>query len=180
MITNQVKVQKSSQIIAAVLLVGVILSALAVVIIAGGLIWSARGAGDEVDSFLSSAKQLSACSAGDPMSRREFKSRLQSGLGYALIGGVIIAALYLIFRDISRAETPFTLVNVNRMRSIAWLVIVFSLARGFLEAWALKETYCGLHLNIDGWGLLLGGIIFCLARIFAYGHELQVQSDETL
>lgn len=79
-----------------------------------------------------------------------------------------------IFRDIAKEHTPFTALNVKRIRVIA----IFY----FIIACNGVEPGTGFHLtfsiNILG---IIGALIFwCLSVIFQYGCELQQESDETL
>lgn len=96
------------------------------------------------------------------------------------------AALWLacrVFHDIRKAYTPFTQKNVRRFKAIAWLLlasnVVLPLAQGQLYM-RLPGKGGGFQAQVDFTGIVCSAILFCLARVFQYGCELQRFSDETL
>ncbi|EDJ9837748.1 hypothetical protein GFS63_15070, partial [Listeria monocytogenes] len=85
------------------------------------------------------------------------------------------------FKDLAAEFMPFSVLTVNRLRRIAGILLVYSLAPQIM--------YSVLHtVLIPGYSITFGlnmsfffAIIFyCLTEIFRYGASLQKESDETL
>ncbi|MCD2247370.1 DUF2975 domain-containing protein [Listeria marthii] len=106
-------------------------------------------------------------------------------LGIAVFSSILIAWLLwttsMIFKDLAAEFTPFSDIEVNRLRRIAWLLLVYSLVP--------QIVYSILHtVLIPGYSITLGLntsfffalIFYCLTEIFRYGASLQKESDETL
>lgn len=106
-------------------------------------------------------------------------------VGVAIFTCIFIAWLLwiasLIFKDLSTGFTPFSEIEINRLRKIAGLLLIYALAPQIL--------YSVLHtILIPGYSFTFGlnmsfffAIIFyCLTEIFRYGALLQKESDETL
>lgn len=68
-------------------------------------------------------------------------------------------------RDISRSETPFEQIHVQRMKRIAIMIFVGS----FINLFSIQA---------NEW--LVAAVVWLLAMIFDYGCVLQQESDETL
>lgn len=101
--------------------------------------------------------------------------------------GLLCAALWLarrIFRDIEQEYTPFLEKHVRRLSTIAWLLLASSLLFPLLQVSAfllLPSLGRGtLTAEMDLLGVICAALLFCVARIFQYGCELQRFSDETL
>ncbi|HHT6439208.1 TPA: DUF2975 domain-containing protein [Listeria monocytogenes] len=103
----------------------------------------------------------------------------------AAFSSVLIALLLwtasMIFKDLAAEFMPFSDLTVNRLRRIAGILLVYSLAPQIM--------YSVLHtVLIPGYSITFGlnmsfffAIIFyCLTEIFRYGASLQKESDETL
>lgn len=101
-------------------------------------------------------------------------------LTYAVFLFFILYMVFSIFRDISIDYTPFKLKYSVRIKRIGIMIIILSVIGNFFDAlgnlYILGET----SWYIDFFGIIFGIIICCLALIFDYGCELQLQSDETL
>ena len=105
---------------------------------------------------------------------------------------VIVLSLCLL-HSIARGETPFTQRNVTRLRAIGWLLLayeplmaVFSwLSSRYMQALS-QELPDGagvtvtVHTSFGGLLMAVGLSVLCISTVFAYGCELQRQSDETL
>lgn len=96
---------------------------------------------------------------------------------------VAIWLAFRVFHDIQKEYTPFTQKNVRRFKAIAWLLlasnVVLPLAQGQLYM-RLPGKGGGFQAQVDFTGIVCSAILFCLARVFQYGCELQRFSDETL
>lgn len=99
---------------------------------------------------------------------------------YALFMCFILYFIYMIFRDISREDTPFCKKHILRMKQAAAMTIVLSVIGSFFDSLSDVYTIGEMVWHMDFAGMILGIVICCLALIFDYGCELQQQSDETL
>ncbi|WP_187986126.1 DUF2975 domain-containing protein [Listeria marthii] len=106
-------------------------------------------------------------------------------LGTAVFSIMLIAWLLwtasMIFKDLAAEFTPFSDVEVNRLRRISYLLLIYALVP--------QIVYSVLHtVLIPGYSITLGLnmsfffalIFYCLTEIFRYGASLQKESDETL
>lgn len=105
--------------------------------------------------------------------------------GTAVFSIMLIAWLLwtasMIFKDLAAEFTPFSDVEVNRLRRISYLLLIYALVP--------QIVYSVLHtVLIPGYSITLGLnmsfffalIFYCLTEIFRYGASLQKESDETL
>lgn len=106
-------------------------------------------------------------------------------VGTAVFSIILIALLLwtasMIFKDLAAEFTPFSDVEVNRLRRISYLLLIYALVP--------QIVYSVLHtVLIPGYSITLGLnmsfffalIFYCLTEIFRYGASLQKESDETL
>lgn len=106
-------------------------------------------------------------------------------VGTAVFSIMLIAWLLwtasMIFKDLAAEFTPFSDVEVNRLRRISYLLLIYALVP--------QIVYSVLHtVLIPGYSITLGLnmsfffalIFYCLTEIFRYGASLQKESDETL
>ncbi|MCL2107754.1 MAG: hypothetical protein FWH20_00215 [Oscillospiraceae bacterium] len=102
-----------------------------------------------------------------------------SGAGLA----VVFDSVARVFRDVRRGESPFTLVNANRLKRISVVLLITTLS---LYLYQLILSVAGVYN--DGLVMMFTGIAYALfsgvvggiALIFQYGVQLQEQADETL
>lgn len=101
--------------------------------------------------------------------------------------GIIIFILYLaerIFKNIYDSQSPFELQNVKKLKTIAWLMLAFTIFPTYVETilrfFLMRSTTSPYNFSIDITTLCLTVIFFALAYIFEYGCLLQLQVDETL
>ena len=101
--------------------------------------------------------------------------------------GIIIVILYLaerIFKNIYDSQSPFELLNVKRLKIIAWLMLAFAIFPTYIETvlrfFLMRSTTTPYNFSIDITTVCLTVIFFALAYIFEYGCLLQQQYDETL
>lgn len=101
--------------------------------------------------------------------------------------GIMIVILYLaerIFKNIYDSQSPFEWLNVRRLKTIAWLMLAFSIFPTFVETVLrfilMRSTGSPYNFSIEITTICLTVIFFALAYIFEYGYLLQQQYDETL
>ena len=101
--------------------------------------------------------------------------------------GIIIVILYLaerIFKTIYDSQSPFELLNVKRLKTIAWLMLAFTIFPTYVETilrfFLMRSTTSPYNFSIDITTVCLTVIFFALAYIFEYGCLLQQEYDETL
>lgn len=87
-----------------------------------------------------------------------------------------------LFEDLANGETPFTLIQVKRLKTISIGIILVNLIQPLIRSLVLtllmnRGHYFSWGLNSE---IFIGVAIWVLAEIFAYGIELQTLSDETL
>ena len=105
--------------------------------------------------------------------------------GFVLTNGFMAAILFitgLIFRDISRAETPFVKSHSNRLKVISLIIITLTIIVPPLQMLLTLIFAPGVRANasINISNLVFAAVFYCLAMIFEYGAELQQFSDEAL
>lgn len=115
------------------------------------------------------------------------------GVMGAIIAFVLWIA-YRVFDDVSKGESPFSRVQVKRIRWVAYVLLLYAVIDMLFptgEAFLMQEgsfhfAYTvangpnnpSISINI---GTLATAIIFyCLSLVFEYGTLLQQLSDETL
>ena len=117
------------------------------------------------------------------MSVDELRSFLLLALLMMVIITVIIFVLSGVFRRIARAGTPFTTRISKDIRLIAILLLVLALVLPLANLlFYLLPWFNGVDFGFfpDPFTLLIAAIFFCLALIFDYGTQLQLEADETL
>ena len=86
------------------------------------------------------------------------------------------------FGKIAKGDTPFKSEIVKKLRVLAYLFLadflVFTFLPSILFALFIEGKY--IEIMFDGGRLLLALIFYTLSEIFAYGVQLQKDSDETL
>lgn len=89
-----------------------------------------------------------------------------------------------ILNDTSNEIPPFTMDNVNRLKKLAYLIIIYSVAADILSNILYSIFVTGIFIldlsNIHLSGVLSGGLILVIADIFKYGLYLQNEFDSTL
>lgn len=89
-----------------------------------------------------------------------------------------------ILKSTANDITPFIMVNVHRLKKLAYSIITYSVAADILSnllysVFVTKIFSINLS-NIHLSGVLIGGLIFVIADIFKYGVFLQQEFDTTL
>lgn len=115
-----------------------------------------------------------------------------------ILFGLLIAGLlriaFLVFNDVAKGESPFSMRQVKRIRLAAFLFLAYVILEMLFPSgqsslvqqgnfmvnyWvADKSDHVSIQINF---GMLGAAIIFyCLSLVFEYGTLLQQLSDETL
>ena len=109
-----------------------------------------------------------------------------------LFSAYIIAVMVMVIRllqSIRRGSTPFTMVNVRRLRQIGWMLVAFELLLHLTTRlfWAAAsgrieegEKVVYYFSSTAGMVLIVGLAVLAISLVFQYGVELQQLSDETL
>ncbi len=109
-----------------------------------------------------------------------------------LFSAYIIAVMVMVIRllqSIRRGSTPFTMVNVRRLRQIGWMLVAFELLQHLTTRlfWAAAsgrveegEKVVYYFSSTAGMVLIVGLAVLAISLVFQYGVELQQLSDETL
>lgn len=98
---------------------------------------------------------------------------------------LIILTFYFINKILNNIEinyTPFIIENANKIKLVGFLLIAFSIVPNLVAYFLLKIVTEGVVLDIDSSlpMIFAASFILLLSKIFAYGCELQKDSDETL
>lgn len=104
---------------------------------------------------------------------------------------VILLLAGLIFRDVSKGETPFTYKQAKRIRVIAWLLLIYALLEAFLPTGVLMYQSLGNSVfgiehgatfspSIKVGTIVVSLVVFFLSTVFKYGVKLQELSDDTV
>lgn len=105
-----------------------------------------------------------------------------------LYTGFMSAILFitgLIFKDISRECTPFSINHVKKLKLISKLIIALNILIPIVRVvyyllFALNTNQNVTITDVNVGNIVFAAILYCLALIFEYGVELQQQADETL
>ena len=109
-----------------------------------------------------------------------------------LFSAYIIAVMVMVIRllqSIRRGSTPFTMVNVRRLRQIGWMLVAFEMLQHLTTRlfWAAAsgrieegEKVVYYFSSTAGMVLIVGLAVLAISLVFQYGVELQQLSDETL
>lgn len=112
-------------------------------------------------------------------------------VGQGIVIAVMFVAFMSIFSDVSKGETPFTMMQVRRLRLVAGMLVLY----GFLD-FAVAASAAVMQINgldsgfvatsgniiipINLVPLIAAAVVFAFSFVFKYGVLLQKFSDETL
>lgn len=109
--------------------------------------------------------------------------------------GVAVAIMFIvfirIFTDVSRGESPFTMIQVRRLQAIAGLLLLYGVldfAASFNTAAAQLSGLDAGYISVNGNAivflnfapLIAAAVVFAFSFVFKYGVLLQEFSDDTL
>lgn len=95
---------------------------------------------------------------------------------YLVISIVMLKHLELLFKNINKGDTPFTLENVKHIKHIAYLMIASIIFPGIIGSIVNGLMGIDLDLSLSGHSLVEILIIFVMVYIFEYGYEIQRDS----
>ncbi|MDT0013162.1 DUF2975 domain-containing protein [Listeria cossartiae] len=103
----------------------------------------------------------------------------------AVFSAILIAYLLwiasMIFKDLAEEFTPFSDVEVNRLRRISYLLLIYALAPQIMYSILHTVLIAGYSITFGlNMSFFFALIFYCLTEIFRYGASLQKESDETL
>lgn len=93
---------------------------------------------------------------------------------------LISYSLFRVFKNIKNQYTPFEEKQVVRLKKVAFLTLLMCIVSTIFDKIGHLLLYGTMSFGIDIIWLVLTMVIICLTHIFAYGCQLQKQSDETL
>lgn len=109
--------------------------------------------------------------------------------------GAVVAAMFLaftsIFSDVSKGRSPFEMVQVRRLRTIAGLLLVYAILdtaitgnSTLLQTNGMDSGYVSMNGNtittFNFAPLIAAAVVFAFSFVFKYGVLLQEFSDDTL
>ncbi len=108
---------------------------------------------------------------------------------FVVIVVIVMVLVILLLRSIRRESTPFTHINVRRLRWIGWLLVAFEILQRLLARifWTVAsgrvqdgETVSYYFYSNGGMILMVGLAVLGISLVFEYGVALQQLDDETL
>lgn len=107
---------------------------------------------------------------------------LITGLTVNLVYAIMFFLASVVFEDISNGESPFTRLQVKRLKRLSWLFIgtffIPIILQNILHWIMIPGRY--YNISLDGTKLIAPILFYALAEIFSYGALLQREVDETL
>ncbi|MBC2186788.1 DUF2975 domain-containing protein [Listeria sp. FSL L7-0253] len=87
----------------------------------------------------------------------------------------------MIFKDLAAEFAPFSDIEVNRLRRISYLLLIYALVPQIMYSILHTVLIPGYSINFGlNMSFFFALIFYCLTEIFRYGASLQKESDETL
>ena len=111
-----------------------------------------------------------------------FEASMVVGVIDSLFVLAMLWLMYKMFSDIKSSYTPFKNENVTRLKHVAYILLVYSIALPIIGAIAEELSGDPLLVVIEfNFVLVAVAVLFyCMSLVFAYGTNLQKESDETL
>lgn len=112
-------------------------------------------------------------------------------LAYGVVIGVMLVALIRMFSEAAKGKSPFTLLQVKRLRVISLMLVLYSIldfcitysTMAFQFDW-LNSGYASVNGNpvvtINLAPLVAAAVVYAFSFVFKYGVLLQEFSDDTL
>lgn len=95
---------------------------------------------------------------------------------YLVIMILILKHSEVLFKNINKGDTPFTLENVNHIKQMAFLMIANIIFPAIIGGLFNGLMGSEVDINIGGSNLIEILVLFVLAYIFEYGYEIQRDS----
>lgn len=113
---------------------------------------------------------------------REGYTILITDLLISVVYAVLFFLASFIFKDISKGASPFTELQIKRLKTISWLLIgtlfIPIILPNILHWIMVPGKY--FSISLDGMSLIVPILFYALVEVFAYGALLQREVDETL
>lgn len=99
------------------------------------------------------------------------------------IMALICRNIYLIFKTtagetkFSKGQTPFQADNIRMVREIGYFLISMPIIELVMSVIARIAIGTGVETSVDLHFIMIGLVMLCLSRFFAYGMELQQDVD---
>ena len=97
-------------------------------------------------------------------------------IAYIIIMIMILKHLELLFKNINKGDTPFTLENVNHIKNMAFLMIANIIFPAIIGGIINGLMGTDVDINLGGSSLIEILVLFVMAYIFEYGYEIQLDS----
>ena len=97
-------------------------------------------------------------------------------IAYIIIMIMILKHLELLFKNINKGDTPFTLDNVNHIKKMAFLMIANIIFPTIIGGIINGLMGTDVDINLGGSSLIEILVLFVMAYIFEYGYEIQLDS----
>lgn len=86
----------------------------------------------------------------------------------------------MIFLGMYRAESPFSRKNVTRIKIIAVLLMVLSIAPISIELLIAYKVGLNIEFSMNFMYIFIGVMLYCLSFIFEHGHIIQEKTNEII
>lgn len=96
---------------------------------------------------------------------------------------VTCVTLIKIFSDASKGCSPFTMIQVRRLRLMAAALLVYAIlefAITYCSSFARQDWAGPSVATVDLFAIIAAAVVFAFSFVFKYGILLQKLSDETL
>lgn len=124
------------------------------------------------------ADLLSAWVGAEAVSSASGVAAVSEMLMILSLGLVTVVVIYRFMKAIEREHSPFNTANVDSMRFLSKMYLVFAALFAAAD-WIARGSLTVAMFLLFG-SILVGVVIYCLALAFRYGSVLQKESDETL
>ena len=176
----QEKIQKRSKVMAVIVMILIVSLALGLLVPIAILTWIAID--PNVDFTVFSGLSIYSSTGIIVESIGEVKAEMCTIIVSGLLIGSMFLKAFTMFRSISKDVAPFSKPNAKKLKSIAAVLIVYSIVVPVARAGFYKSFAPDISMNtsIDASFVVLALIFSFIALLFDYGAELQRESDELL
>lgn len=104
---------------------------------------------------------------------------LNSFVSWVILAFITLLAS-MIFLAMYKAETPFSRKNITRIKIIAVLLMVLSIAPIGIELLVAYKIGFEIEFSMNFMYIFIGVMLYCLSFIFEHGHIIQEKTDEII
>lgn len=97
-------------------------------------------------------------------------------IAYIIILMMILKHLEILFKNINKGDTPFTLENVKHIKHMAFLMIANIIFPTIIGGIVNGLMGTDIDIGLGGSSLIEILVLFVMAYIFEYGYEIQLDS----